>query len=61
LFSKAQEKEIEQRAWELWLAMYPTMTKETFISYDEMLNMVKHKETKHEMPVSGCYVDQVFF
>ncbi len=61
LFEKLKEKELEQHIWELWLAMYPTMTKDTFISYEEMLNHAKQqKETINDTATHGCYVDQVF-
>ena len=58
---KLQEKELEQKVWEMWLAKWPRMTKDNFVSYEEMLNTAKQQETKHETPVHGCYVDQVFF
>ncbi len=60
LFNKAQEKELEQKAWELWVSLYPHMTEDTFVSYEEMLNMAKQKETKQETLTNGIYVDQVF-
>ena len=31
----AIEQEKEQAAWELWTNMYPFMTKETFIKFDD--------------------------
>ena len=61
LFAKLKEKELEQRTWELWLAMYPNMTEKTYISFEEMLNTAKQTEVKQEVPVNGCFIDQVFF
>lgn len=60
-FIKLKEKEIENRVWELWVAKFPTMTKENYVSYEEMLVLVKQQEIKEEIPIHGCYVDQVFF
>lgn len=60
-FLKLKEKELEQKVWELWLVKYPHMTEDTFVSYEEMLNTAKQQETKQEMQVNGCYVDQLFF
>lgn len=64
-FVKLKEKDLENKVWELWLAKFPLMTKDNYISYEEMLNTAKQQEIKHidnvEMPANGCYVDQVFF
>lgn len=38
------EKEIEQKYWEKWLALYPDMRKDTFISFAEFKEM--HKPQK---------------
>ncbi len=60
-FEKLKEKELEKRIWELWLAIYPTMTKDTFISYEEMLNQAKQqKEPINDTATQGCYIDQLF-
>lgn len=60
-FLKLKEKELEQKVWELWLVSYPHMTQDNYVSYEEMLNTAKQREVKDEIPVNGCYVDQVFF
>ncbi len=61
LFNKAQEKELEQKAWELWVSLYPHMTEDNFISYEEILNMAKQQEAINETVQHGCYVDQLLF
>ena len=60
-FLKLKEKEIEQKVWEFWLAKYPHMTEDTYVSYEEMLNMVKQKEVKQDVEINGVYIDQIFF
>ena len=60
-FLKLKEKEIEQKVWEFWLVKYPHMTEDTYVSYEEMLNMVKQKEVKQDVEINGVYIDQVFF
>lgn len=60
-FVKLKEKELENKVWEIWLAKFPHMTKDNYVSYEEMLNTSKQKETKHDVPINGCYVDQVYF
>ena len=60
-FLKLREKELEQKVWELWLAKIPNMTQESYMSYDEMLNIAKQRETKHDIPINGIYIDQAFF
>lgn len=35
LLIKALDKKEERKAWEMWLAKYPDMTKETFIPFSE--------------------------
>lgn len=60
-YNKLQEKELERRVWEMWLAKYPHMTEDTFISYNEMLNTAKRQElTQDKEVVDGVYADQVF-
>ena len=60
-----KEKELEKRVWEIWLAKYPHMTPEDYVSYEEMLLAIRQQEVKQvdnaEIPVNGCYVDQIFF
>jgi hypothetical protein len=60
-FAKLREKELEQKTWELWLAAYPHMSKDNFVSYEEMLATAKQREVRDETSVNGIYVDQCFF
>lgn len=60
-FLRLKEKELEQKVWEVWLAKYPHMTQDNYISYDEMLATAKQQEVKQDIPVNGVYCDQVFF
>jgi len=39
----AMKKERERKYWELWLVMYPHMTKDNFISFEEF-------KKNHEQP-----------
>ena len=64
LYMELQEKELEQKTWELWLALYPHMSKETYISYEDMLAKAKRQEVigvQRQTPTSGYYVDQIGF
>ncbi|MDD5502477.1 MAG: hypothetical protein PHH26_03315 [Candidatus Thermoplasmatota archaeon] len=56
-FLKLREKELEQKVWEIWLTSYPYMSKDNFVSYEEMLQQVKYPEEKEVL--NGVYVDQV--
>jgi len=62
---KLEEKELEQKVWEIWLCKYPHMDKNNFVSYEEMLNSTKQQEVKEidnaKIPVNGCYIDQIYF
>lgn len=60
-FLRLKEKELEQKVWEVWLAKYPHMTQDSYISYDEMLATAKQQEVKQDIPINGVYCDQVFF
>lgn len=60
-FIKLKEKETEQKVWEIWLAKLPNMTEENFVSYDEMLNLVKGHENNDIQSYDEIYVDQCFF
>lgn len=43
-------EEQEEKMWDLYCAIYPKMTKETFISYDDFKNpKIKPKKTKEEI------------
>jgi len=60
-FLRLREKELEQQVWEVWLAKLPNMTERNYISYDDILNIAKRKETIKDIPQNGVYVDQCFF
>ncbi|WP_096190324.1 hypothetical protein [Evansella halocellulosilytica] len=38
---KAKEKENDRKAWELWLAKYPHMTKDNFQSFHDFKEQIK--------------------
>lgn len=40
LFQKANEKNIEQRAWERWLVDYSKMTEENFVPFPKYLQIL---------------------
>jgi len=42
--SKINEKEVEQKIWEFWLVKYPHMTKDDFVTYEEMLEQTKNQQ-----------------
>ena len=42
--SKINEKEVEQKIWEFWLVKYPHMTKDDFVTYEEMLEQSKNQQ-----------------
>ena len=46
LIYKLKEKEMEQKLWEFWLVKWPHMTKDNFISFDEMLEQAKNAQTE---------------
>lgn len=60
-FLKLKEKELEQRVWEMWLTKYPYMTEDTFVSYEDMLNLAKQQKTQEqeEQVQDGLYADQI--
>lgn len=35
LINKAYEKDFENKAWSMWLTLYPNMDKKNFISFEE--------------------------
>jgi hypothetical protein len=60
---KIADHELKEKVWDVWLAKLPYMRESDYVSYEEMLNIVKQKE-KPELssePISGVYVDQVLF
>ena len=49
IIQKAIEKTVEQKDWEMWLVMYPTFSKETFIPFDKFRTQKTKKSTKKEL------------
>lgn len=52
IIKKAREKINEQKEWEVWLALYPTMDKDTFISFEDfrVIN-VKNQQSQSSKPI----------
>jgi len=46
LINKSLEKREERKAWEMWLTLYPKMTKENFMPFSEFFNMQKKSISK---------------
>ncbi len=47
LYQKGLETAQNEKLWELWLAQYPNMTKETFVSFEQFkLNSRKSAQVK---------------
>lgn len=47
LYQKGLEAAQNEKLWELWLAQYPNMTKETFVSFEQFkLNSRKSAQVK---------------
>lgn len=44
----AMEKESDERLYQMWLAIYPNMDKDTFISFNEFKDKALGKKTKEE-------------
>jgi len=42
--AKIKEKETEQKIWEFWLVKWPHMTKDNFVTYEEMLEQNKNQQ-----------------
>lgn len=64
-FTKLKDRELEQRVWEIWLAKFPHMSKDNYMSYEELLNIVRQQETQTidevDYTANGYYVDQIGF
>jgi hypothetical protein len=52
LFLKMKARELEEKVWDIWVHAYPHMTKENFVTYEEMLQNAKGEEPE------GVYIDQ---
>ena len=46
LINKSLEKREERKAWEMWLTLYPNMTKENFMPFSEFFRMQKEPISK---------------
>ena len=46
LIAKAFEKKEERKSWEMWLTLYPNMTKENFMPFSEFFRMQKEPISK---------------
>jgi hypothetical protein len=44
---KAREKEIEERIWQAWVACYPNMNEDNFVSFEEFKDEVTGKNICH--------------
>jgi len=60
-FLKIKEKDIEQKVWELWLVKLPQMTSDNYMSFDEMLDIVKNSDAKKIPQKNEVFIDQCFF
>lgn len=50
LINEALEQRQEQKDWEVWLSIYPNMTKENFIPFEKFKNKTSINEnTKKEL------------
>ncbi len=56
LILKIYEKNYEQREWEMWISLYPTMDDKTFVSFSDFksklrpsINTIKKPESKEEI------------
>lgn len=58
-FLKLKEKEIENKAWEMWLSLFPYMQLRhiEFISFEDFMNKCRNIET--EVQTEGVYINQV--
>jgi hypothetical protein len=48
LIKQAIDKEIEERAWQLWVSVYPHMEKE--YPFEKLLNDIKSKNSQEKQP-----------
>lgn len=50
LLDKASDKQAENTAWELYVSVYPKMTKETFVPFEKFYNpgKIQKEEVKTE-------------
>lgn len=48
IYIKAVEKNTERQVWEQWLAAYPNMTKETFISFNDYFKKMKQPQNTND-------------
>ena len=46
IIKKANDQALDSKVWEMWLSLYPNMTKDNFISFTDYKNKLLH--TKKE-------------
>lgn len=49
--NEANEKEVESLMWQMWLAIFPNMTEENFISFDDYKKRLTQKSKPKEQTV----------
>lgn len=54
ILNRLNERQLEEKAWELWLSYPPQMKAE--LPFGEFLDGIKNKEEE----TTGSYIDQVF-
>ncbi|RED54798.1 hypothetical protein [Cohnella lupini] len=59
LINKAMEKADEKRKWEMWLAQYPQMTKESYISFEDFHNRSSRKTSTEPQKSKTEILDDV--
>ena len=58
LYTLLKEKELEQKAWEMYLVGLPYMDKDTFITFEAFLENLKGEQQPAKQE-PGYYVNQV--
>lgn len=59
--NKAAEEEKDARLWEAWLTLYPNMTEENFISFEEFKGkQTKKKQTDQDMMLMARALNAAF-
>lgn len=59
--NKAIEEEKDSRLWEVWLTLYPGMTEENFISFEEFKGkQTKKKQTDQDMMIMARALNAAF-
>ena len=59
--NKAIEEEKDSRLWEVWLTLYPNMTEDNFISFEEFKGkQAKKKQTDQDMMAMARALNAAF-